>query len=163
MGTRTSQSQNQSMSRSMENRCNRKSRTDNIKNKLKNTKLTRKWWKDSCQHPWSSKATPNGHMDGTKIKMRNPLGMMLETTRRKRVISHKRVKQMALLMTNITTITSMATLIISTGITVKTNPIKLIIQIVQKMEAQMAKNSKKLKLPLPQSKMKQQSNNLQLD
>lgn len=88
---------------------------------------------------------------------------MLETTRRKRVISHKRVKQMALLMTNITTITSMATLIISTGITVKTNPIKLIIQIVQKMEAQMAKNSKKLKLPLPQNKMKQQSNNLQLD
>jgi len=82
-------------------------------------------------------------MDGTKIKMRNPLGMMLETTRRKRVISHKRVKQMALLMTNITTITSMATLIISTGITVKTNPIKLIIQIVQKMEAQMAKKLKK--------------------
>lgn len=159
----TSQSQNLSISRSIEHHCNRRLWTNNIKNKLKNTKLTRKWWKDSCQLLWRSKATPNGHMDGTKIKLKTRLpGTMLETTRRRKVISHNRVKQMVLSTTSITTITSMATLITSISITVKTNPIKLT---VPKMEGQMVRNSRKLRLTQiqPQSKMKELSNNLPVD
>lgn len=102
-------------------------------------------------------------MDGTKIKLKTRLpGTMLETTRRRKVISHNRVKQMVLSTTSITTITSMATLITSISITVKTNPIKLT---VPKMEGQMVRNSRKLRLTQiqPQSKMKELSNNLPVD